>query len=74
MKSIVCDDEPNSKPVLVLNDGKAFARSGAVGIDAMLEADYLALLVREEIITCKKALTALENMLVKNLSRRRHAA
>lgn len=72
MKSIVRDNKSNGKPVLILNDGKAFARSGAVGIDAMLEADYLALLVREEIITCTKALIALENMLAKNLSRRRH--
>lgn len=66
MKSIVCDDESSSKPVLVLNDGKAFARSGAVGIDSMLEADYLTLLVREEIITCKRARLLLKTCWQKN--------
>lgn len=70
---LVARDKAPGKPVLVLNDGKAFERSGVVGIDAMLEADYLALLVGAGTVTCSDALVALENMLAKNLSKRRRS-
>ena len=68
---MVRDGEALGKSILVLNDGKAYERSGKIGINAILEADYLSLLVGEEIVTCNDALVALENMLAKNLSRRR---
>ena len=71
IKIIICDDGASGKPVLVLNDGKAFARSVTVGTDTMLEADYLALLAREGTVTCSDAPPALENMLAKKLSGRR---
>lgn len=68
------DSGASGKPILVLNDGKAFGRSGEIGVDAILEADYLALLVGEGTVTCSDALVALENMLAKNLSKRRRGA
>lgn len=71
---LVASDEALGKPVLVLNDGKAFECAVMVGIDVMLEADYLALLVGEGTVACSDALVALENMLAKNLSRRRRGA
>lgn len=71
IKLMVRDSEAPGKSILVLNDGKAYERSGEIGINAMLEADYLSLLVGEGIVTCNDALVALENMLAKNLSRRR---
>lgn len=46
VRSIAHNGDANDKPALIRNDGKAFARSGAVGTDSIPEADYLALLVR----------------------------
>ena len=73
IKLIIRDTNVYRKPVLVLNDGEAFTKSSEVGINAMLAADYLALLAREEIVACDDALIALESMLAKNLSRRRYS-
>lgn len=73
LMKLVVHDKAHGKPVLVSNDGDAFDIARGIGIDAMLEADYLALLVREGIVTCSDALLALENMLAKSLSRRRAA-
>ena len=74
IKLVARDSEAPGKPILVLNDGKAFGRSGEIGIEAMLEADYLALLVGEGTVTCSDALVALESMLAKNLSKHRRGA
>lgn len=74
IRLVARDSEAPGKPILVLNDGKAFGRSGEIGVGAILEADYLALLVGEGTVTCSDALVALENMLAKNLSKRRRGA
>ena len=39
-RSIAHSGDANGKPALIQNDGKALARSGAVGIDTIPEADY----------------------------------
>ena len=64
--------DANGKPALIQNDGKVFAQSGAVGIDVMPK--LIIWHCWQEVITCKKAWIALENMLAKNLLGRMHAA
>ena len=68
LMKLIVQDKADGEPVLVSNDGAAFEVARGAGIGTMLEADYLALLVREGVVTCSDALLALESMLAKHLS------